>query len=43
MPDQVNTDMQAVKDSYISISILDYHLTATDSDLQIFETVFTDA
>ena len=43
MPDQVNTDMQAIKDNYISISILDYNLTATDSDWQIFETAFTDA
>ena len=43
MPDQVNTDMQAIKDNYISISILDYNLTAMDSDWQIFETAFTDA
>ncbi|MDG1185327.1 MAG: 5'/3'-nucleotidase SurE, partial [SAR86 cluster bacterium] len=43
MPDQVNTDMQAIKDNYISISILDYNLTATDSDWKIFETAFTDA
>ena len=43
MPNQVNTDIQAIRNNYISISILDYNLTANESDLQNFETAFIHA
>ena len=43
MPDQVNTDMQAVESNFISISILDYNLTASESKFQSYEEVFTNA
>lgn len=41
MPDQVNTDIQAVRNNFISISILDYNLTASESKFQSYEEVFT--
>ena len=43
MPDQENTDIQAIDNNFISISILDYNLTASESDWQIFETAFINA
>jgi broad specificity polyphosphatase/5'/3'-nucleotidase SurE len=43
MPDQVNTDMQAVENNFISISILDYNLTASESKFQSYKEVFTNA
>jgi 5'-nucleotidase len=43
IPDQVNTDIQAVEGNFISISILDYNLTANEADWHIFETAFINA
>ena len=43
IPNQKNTDIQAVNNNFISISILDYNLTATDSNLGLFEEVFVNA
>jgi len=43
MPNQTNTDIQAVNNNFISISILDYNLTATASNNGLFEEVFVNA
>jgi len=43
MPNQTNTDIQAINEHFISISILDYNLTAAASDWGLFEEVFVNA
>ena len=40
LSNQMNTDIQAVDEGYISISILDYNLTAAQSSWQDFEDIF---
>ena len=40
LSNQMNTDVQAVDEGYISISILDYNLTAAQSSWQDFEDIF---
>ena len=40
LSNQMNTDIQAVDEGYISISILDYNLTVAQSRWQDFEDIF---
>ena len=41
LPDQVGTDIQAVEQNYISISILDYNLSADTDNWDLYREVFT--
>ena len=40
IPDQVDTDIQAIEDNYISISILDYNLSSDASNRNYYREVF---
>tara|TARA_B100000287_G_C20668478_1_gene792598 strand:+ start:2337 stop:3086 length:750 start_codon:yes stop_codon:yes gene_type:complete len=40
LPDQVETDIQAIEKNYISISILDYNLSDDTSDWDLYKEVF---
>ena len=40
LPDQVGTDIQAIEQNYISISILDYNLTADFINWDLYREVF---
>ena len=40
LPDQVGTDIQAIEKSYISISILDYNLSADTANWDLYKEVF---
>ena len=42
LPGQQKTDIHAIHEKYISISILDYNLTANESDLDIYRDIFFD-
>ena len=40
LPNQVDTDIQAIDDNYISISILDYNLSVDASNWNFYREVF---
>ena len=40
LPDQVGTDIQAIENNYISISILDYNLSANTANWDLYKEVF---
>ena len=40
LPNQVNTDIQAIEENFISISILDYNLTADTGNWSFYKEVF---
>ena len=41
LPDQVGTDIQAIEQNYISISILDYNLSADIDNWDLYREIFT--
>ena len=41
LPDQVGTDIQAIENNFISISILDYNLSANTANWDIYKEVFS--
>ena len=40
LPDQLGTDIQAIEENYISISILDYNLTSEEMNWDFYKEIF---